>query len=104
MLTINCAFRHNNKLTRIATKIESTDHVTILKQAIRAASSPVLDKWAADDLILVRIYKRGEAKTGGLSKKDLENWPECLSLESYGEEPEDIPDPLMSDAPPGNCL
>ncbi|KAJ3226834.1 hypothetical protein HDU78_010171, partial [Chytriomyces hyalinus] len=104
MLTIDCAFSHNNKLTRIATKIESTEPVTILKQAIRAASSPKLDKWGADDLILVRINKRG-AKSGGLSKKELENWPECLRLESYGEEPEDIiPDESISDARTGSCL
>ncbi|KAJ3226835.1 hypothetical protein HDU78_010172 [Chytriomyces hyalinus] len=105
MLTIDCAFSHNNKLAQITTKIKSTSRVSILKQAIRAASSPELDKWGAHHLILVRINKRGEAKSGGLSENELENWPECLRLESYGEEPEDItPDESMSDAPPGKCM
>ncbi|KAJ3246004.1 hypothetical protein HDU77_009129 [Chytriomyces hyalinus] len=105
MLTIECAFNLNNELAQITTKIKSTDSVFNLKQAIRAASSPELDKWGAYDLILVRIYKRGGAKSGGLSENELENWPECLRLESYGEEPEYItPDESMSDARTGNCL
>ncbi|KAJ3387072.1 hypothetical protein HDU80_000250 [Chytriomyces hyalinus] len=105
MLTIGCAVSHNNKLSRIVIKIKSTHSVYNLKQAIREAGSPELDKWGAYDLILVRIYKGGEAKSGGLSENELENWPECLRLESYGEKPEDItPDQSMSNAPPGNCL
>ncbi|KAJ3229431.1 hypothetical protein HDU78_009058, partial [Chytriomyces hyalinus] len=105
MLIIECAFSHNNKLAQITVKIESTDRVRYLKQAIRTASSPVLDKWVAYDLILVRINKRGQAKSGGLSENELENWPECLRLESYGEEPEYVtPDESMSDARTGNCL
>ncbi|TPX55354.1 hypothetical protein CcCBS67573_g09481 [Chytriomyces confervae] len=99
------AFSHNNKLSRIVIKIKSTHSVYNLKQAIREAGSPELDKWGAYDLILVRIYKGGEAKSGGLSENELEKWPECLRLESYGEKPEYIiPDQSMSDARPGNCL
>ncbi|KAJ3230989.1 hypothetical protein HDU81_004108 [Chytriomyces hyalinus] len=87
MLNIFCALRRSDELRAIRVCIESTDTVMKLKNAIREASCPELDSADADALTLVRVCRAG-AETGVLTKKELRKWPECLRLDSYGEDPE----------------
>ncbi|KAJ3230985.1 hypothetical protein HDU81_004104 [Chytriomyces hyalinus] len=88
MLKIRCGLRNGREFKSFAVTINTEEaEVDDLKDAIHAkyftASAPV----SAVHLTLVRVYQAG-AKSGGLTQDELESWPDCLRVETYGENPE----------------
>ncbi|KAI8840851.1 hypothetical protein BJ741DRAFT_706174, partial [Chytriomyces cf. hyalinus JEL632] len=78
-----------------------------LKTAIRAASSPELDYWAAANLTLVRIFKEGEGgvKVCGLNKGEVMRSNEFLNEVGYGQDHDDGHDHVSEFCDlPGTCL
>ncbi|KAI9327218.1 hypothetical protein BDR26DRAFT_940618 [Obelidium mucronatum] len=104
-LKLWCVLSKDNTLALCEVAIDPTASVSSLKKAIHAEwASRLLKDVNAADLTLVRVCK---AVLGGMTKKELKQSKEALSLTSYGDDPED-PDvdddvSVFNDAP-GVCL
>ncbi|KAJ3215131.1 hypothetical protein HDU81_001497, partial [Chytriomyces hyalinus] len=81
MIHIICALSDGVRITPIAVKLTPSP--------LSGHSSRLFVRLSpAERLILVRICKNG-AKNGGMTKDELEEWTNCLKLETYGKNPED---------------
>ncbi|KAJ3220630.1 hypothetical protein HDU81_011287 [Chytriomyces hyalinus] len=93
---------NDDQLRAIDVEVVPTAPVSCLKEALRAESSPELDRFDADKLTLVRIFKKGK---GGLTKAELKKSNDVLNEATYGEHPEDAKDQVSRlRGVPGACL
>ncbi|TPX75432.1 hypothetical protein CcCBS67573_g03309 [Chytriomyces confervae] len=88
MVKVFCALVSNDKFQSLSVTVNATDPtVDDLKEAILTKKRNALGHLDADNLILLRVCKKVD-KSGGLSDHDLKSWPECFTLDAYGNEPE----------------
>ncbi|KAJ3196378.1 hypothetical protein HDU82_001806 [Entophlyctis luteolus] len=81
-----CALSSDTNLTGFHVDFDVSLTVSDLKDAIRAKKMQDLGHLDADKLTLVRIWK---GDVGGLTKRELKQSKEFLSLTAYGDDPED---------------
>ncbi|KAJ3025252.1 UNVERIFIED_CONTAM: putative protein serine/threonine kinase [Siphonaria sp. JEL0065] len=100
---IFCVVSNDDNLTGFSVDFNVALTVGDLKDAIRAERESRLAGLDAADLILVRVFKEN---VGGLTKKQLEQSKDALSLTNYGNYPEDpdiADDVSMFCSAPGAC-